>query len=218
MWQQTHKRRFSSEERLSSKERQIARRSSALLQIPKSRRDSSANFGSHQLNVQEANVSIPQFHRIGNHFVGCRTANGWIACARFVGYGDTSVAFTQTTLKHKFILLLEPDVRKKTVRETHRNQNQKENREVDKLKHLVYVLTNAHSTQCESQLYIFEDNEAVIKMIIKGRSPTIRHVSRIQRVAIDWLFDRITLDTRIQIKYVDTKNQFGDMNQRKLHA
>ena len=26
-------------------------------------------------------------------------------------------------------------------------------------------------------LYVFEDNEAVIKMIIKGRSPTMRHVS-----------------------------------------
>ena len=27
-------------------------------------------------------------------------------------------------------------------------------------------------------LYIFEDNEAVVEMIIKGRSPTMRHVSR----------------------------------------
>ena len=29
-----------------------------------------------------------------------------------------------------------------------------------------------------AMLYVFEDNEAVIKMIIKGRSPTMRHVSR----------------------------------------
>ena len=43
-------------------------------------------------------------------------------------------------------------------------------------------------------LYVFEDNEAVIKMIIKGRSPTMRHVSRTHRVALDWLFDRINLD------------------------
>ena len=28
----------------------------------------------------------------------------------------------------------------------------------------------------EAQLYIFEDNEAVIKMIIKGRNPMMRHV------------------------------------------
>ena len=44
-------------------------------------------------------------------------------------------------------------------------------------------------------------------MIIKGRSPTMRHVSRTHRVALDWLFDRINLDPTIQIKYIDTKNQ-----------
>ena len=60
-------------------------------------------------------------------------------------------------------------------------------------------------------LYVFEDNEAVIKMIIKGRSPTMRHVSRTHRVALDWLFDRINLDTKIQIKYTDTKNQLADI-------
>ena len=58
---------------------------------------------------------------------------------------------------------------------------------------------------------MFEDNEAVIKMIIKGRSPTMRHVSRIHRVALDWLFDRIRLDPKIQITYIDTKNQLADM-------
>ena len=48
-------------------------------------------------------------------------------------------------------------------------------------------------------LYIFEDNEAVIKMIIKVRSPPMRHVSRTHRFALDWLFDRINLDPKIQI-------------------
>ena len=48
-------------------------------------------------------------------------------------------------------------------------------------------------------------------MIIKGRSPTMRHVSRTHRVALDWLFDRINLDPKIQIKYIDTKNQLADM-------
>ena len=62
----------------------------------------------------------------------------------------------------------------------------------------------------EAWLYVFEDNEAVIKMIIKGRSPTMRHVSRTHRVALDWLFDRINLNTTIQIKYIDTKNQLAD--------
>ena len=60
-------------------------------------------------------------------------------------------------------------------------------------------------------MYVFEDNEAVIKMIMKGRSPTMRHVSRTHRVALDWLFDRINLDHKIQIKYIDTKNQLADI-------
>ena len=39
----------------------------------------------------------------------------------------------------------------------------------------------------------------------------MRHVSRTHRVALDWLFDRINLDTKIQIKYIDTKNQIADI-------
>ena len=39
----------------------------------------------------------------------------------------------------------------------------------------------------------------------------MRHVSRTHRVALDWLFDRINLDPKIQIKYIDTKNQFADI-------
>ena len=58
---------------------------------------------------------------------------------------------------------------------------------------------------------MFEDSEAVIKMIMKGRSPTMRHVSRTHRVALDWLFDRINLDPKIQIKYIDTKKQLADI-------
>ena len=63
----------------------------------------------------------------------------------------------------------------------------------------------------EALLYVFEDNEAVIKMIIKGRSPTMRHVSRTHRVALDLLFDKMNLDPKIQIKYIDTKNHLADI-------
>ena len=86
---------------------------------------------------------------------------------------------------------------------------QKGNRDADPLSNLDYVTTNANSSQGESQLYTFEDNEAVIKM--RRRRPRMRHVSRTHRVALDWLFDRINLDTKIQIKYVDTKNQLADI-------
>ena len=39
----------------------------------------------------------------------------------------------------------------------------------------------------------------------------MRHVSRTHRVALDWLFDRTNLDSKIQIKYIDTKNQLADI-------
>ena len=39
----------------------------------------------------------------------------------------------------------------------------------------------------------------------------MRNVSRTHRVALDWLFDRINLDPKVQIKYIDTKNQLADI-------
>ena len=77
---------------------------------------------------------------------------------------------------------------------------------VDQLSEADYVITNTRSFQGESQVYIFEDNEVVIKMIITGWSPTMRLVSRTHRAALDWLFERINLDPKIQIGYVDTEN------------
>ena len=74
-----------------------------------------------------------------------------------------------------------------------------------------YVSSNAKSSLFGAMLYIFEDNEAVIKMTKKGRSPTARHVSRTHRVALDWLFDRINLDPKIQIWCIDTKHQLADI-------
>ena len=73
------------------------------------------------------------------------------------------------------------------------------------------VPSNVQSASREALLYVFEDNEAVIKMIMKGRSPTMRHVSRTHRVALAWLFDRINPDPKIQIKYINTKNQLADI-------
>ena len=88
---------------------------------------------------------------------------------------------------------------------------QKGKRDVDQLSHVGYVTGNATLSHFEAQLYIFEDNEVVIKMIIKCRCPTMRHGSRTHRVAHDWLCDRVNLDPKVQIKCVDTKNQLADM-------
>ena len=65
-----------------------------------------------------------------------------------------------------------------------------------------FIPSNVNSCHKEALLCVFEDNEAVIKMIMKGRSPTMRHVSRTHRVALDWLFDRIN---------------FGSQNPNQIH-
>ena len=74
-----------------------------------------------------------------------------------------------------------------------------------------HIPSNTMYSDHRAMLYVFEDGEAVIKMIIKGRSTTKRHVSRTHRVALDWLFDRINLDPKIQIRYMDTKRQLAGM-------
>ena len=66
-------------------------------------------------------------------------------------------------------------------------------------------------TYGRATLYALEDNDAVIKMIVKGRSPNLRHVGRTHRVDLDWLFDRITKDPGIFVKWVGTKEQLGDI-------
>ena len=94
----------------------------------------------------------------------------------------------------------------------HKLHKQKKSRGmIDDLDNVGFLSSNVQSSRQEALLYVFEDNEAVIKMIIKGRSPTMRHVSRTHRVALDWLFDRINLDTKIQMKYIDTKKQLADI-------
>ena len=91
------------------------------------------------------------------------------------------------------------------------NKHHKKHNKIDVMQDIGSVPSNVQSASQEAILYVFEDNEAVIKMIMKGRSPTMRHVSRTHRVALDWLFDRINLDPKIQIKYIDTKNQLADI-------
>ena len=91
------------------------------------------------------------------------------------------------------------------------HKRHKSQKRINVMENIDSVSSNVQSARQEALLYVFEDNEAVTKMIIKSRSPTMRHVSRTHRVALDWLFDRINLDTKFQIKHIDTKNQLADM-------
>ena len=65
------------------------------------------------------------------------------------------------------------------------------NRDVVEFSNVNHVVTNASSSQFEAQ-----DNEVAVKLIIKDRSPTMRQVSRTHRVALDWLCDRVSVDSQ----------------------
>ena len=99
------------------------------------------------------------------------------------------------------------------------HKHHKSHNKNDVMKDIDAVPSNVQSARQEALLYVFEDHETVIKIIIKGRSLTMRHVSRTHRVALDWLFDRINLDSKIQIKYIDTKKPTRrHLNQREFHT
>ena len=171
-------------------------------------------FGSHvcanKLDVQETDFSFTQFYRSRNHFSRCRFDVWTVFTAHSLGIGGWSILFrteqnrwTQERAMEKTRpAVVKPNVHnpipiKRTDRHSHKHWS--------------------HSIKCNEfwylvlLLYVFEDNEAVIKMIIKGRRPTMRHVSRTHSVALDWLFVTINLDPKIQIRYIDTKNHFADM-------
>ena len=87
------------------------------------------------------------------------------------------------------------------------------------LSHIYCVPSNVQFSHQEALLNVFEDNEAVMMIIIKGRSRTMRHVSRTHRVALDWLFDRINLDPKNPNQvHRYQKPTCRHPNQRKFHT
>ena len=154
---------------------------------------------SNKLDVQETNFSFTQFSRIRNHRFGRWIEIGRDSRSRFVG----SDCFS---LWKRLRRLIDRGNGDKDHGPNRRSQGM-----INVLKNIDCVPSNVQFSHQEALLYVFEDNEAVIKMIITGRSPTMRHVSRTHRVALDRLFERINLDPKIQIKYIDTKNQLNDI-------
>ena len=87
-------------------------------------------------------------------------------------------------------------------------------RDVEQSSLLTSVPANTHSSQGESQLYNFEDNEAVIKMIIKGRCDMCQELTGFQLIGC---LTGLNVEPRIQIKYVDAKNHFAEkLSQRSF--
>ena len=142
---------------------------------------------------------------------------------RFVQLTESEIIFLDTGLRLDGLLALElwdlidsvlgnvsrvSDGSGKPESDVHKRQ--KPQKKINVMENIESVPSDVRSARQEAVLYVFENNETVIKIIIKGRSLTMRHVSRTHRVALDWLFDRINLDSKIQIKYIDTKNQLAD--------
>ena len=72
----------------------------------------------------------------------------------------------------------DPFMKKREVRSTfHTIQKRKQSQGViNDLDSFDFIPSNVTSSRQEVLLHVFEDNEAVIKMIIKEKSPTMRHV------------------------------------------
>ena len=62
-----------------------------------------------------------------------------------------------------------------------------------------------------AKLYMIEDNDAVIKMLAKGRAPVLKHCSRTQRVDLDFLFEQLKDDPAILCRYIHTSHQIADI-------
>ena len=48
-------------------------------------------------------------------------------------------------------------------------------------------------------------------MVIKGRSPNLKHVNRTHRTNLDWLFERLREDPAVTGRYIHTKLQIADL-------
>merc|ERR1712023_487104 len=75
-----------------------------------------------------------------------------------------------------------------------------------------YVPPNADASPRRTKLMLLQDNSAVIAMCIKGRAPTLRHVLRVHRINLDFVFELIHRESKnIQIRYINTKLQIADL-------
>ena len=121
---------------------------------------------SNKLDVQETNCSFTQFNRTRNNFFRRWIEIGGISA---LDLWDLIVLVLGNTNQNH-------DRTGRPVVCPHTNHGRKQSRRVINILDNVDLVPNVQSARQEALLYVFEDNEAVIKMIMKGRSPTMRHV------------------------------------------
>ena len=59
------------------------------------------------------------------------------------------------------------------------------------------------------RLIVLEDNQAVITICQKGRTPALRHLHRTHRINLDWITETCLMG-QIELKYVGTKEKVAD--------
>ena len=106
------------------------------------------------------NLSFSKFNRIRNHLFRCRDL--------------IVLVLGNTTHNH------DRTVRSVVCRDTNHVRHVSQG-VINVLDNVDFVPSNVRFSHQEALLYVFEDNETVIKMVIKGRIPTMRHVSRTHR-------------------------------------
>ena len=141
------------------------------------------NICSETLDGQEANRRVAQQRRIRHMFLERRFMQGKYTSIAIVDYvketSSHSDAEENLTVIHYLISLISFDM-------------------VD------HVPSNIPEGSVPAILYISDGNKADIRMSIKGRSPNLRHVSPTHRVDLDWLFERIDLDSSLSTRDVRT--------------
>ena len=79
------------------------------------------------------------------------------------------------------------------------------------LSQLDAVPTSVPEPTGRAQICILEDNEPVIRMSVKQRWPQLRYVPRTHRINLDWIFELVSNDPGVFIKWISTKEQLADI-------
>ena len=149
-----------------------------------------------------ADFSFTQFYNGWNHFSRCKHA--WIAFP----FSLSGIWELKYVIPHR--------TNRRTKREWRGNPSAVVKLNMHKpipIKHTNVIPRNSNHIPFDTRKFdssalwnVFDISKAVLKEIIKGRSSTMRHVPRTHKVALDHLFDKIDLDPKIRIRYIDTKH------------
>ena len=78
---------------------------------------------------------------------------------------------------------------------------------------------DVQSASQEALLYVFEDNEAVTKMICERQKSHNEMFPELTEMLLIGCSIELIWDPNIQIKYIDTKNQLADiLTKREFHT